>query len=83
MTKRLALVLPVAGALALVAAGAMAAEMPDDVAALVKKRLYKQRFTIAGARKRIRDLLREEREGVAAPDPVARVSSHIQRVNTW
>jgi DNA-binding transcriptional MerR regulator len=37
---------------------------------LVKKLLYGQRFTIAGARRRLRELLREERGGATAADPV-------------
>jgi hypothetical protein len=45
---------------------------PQEIEAvlLVKQLLYKQRFTIAGARKRLRELLRDERESAAAPDPV-------------
>jgi hypothetical protein len=45
---------------------------PQEIEAvlLVKALLYKQRFTIAGARKRLRDLLREEREGSPAPERV-------------
>ena len=36
---------------------------------LVKKLLYKQRFTIAGARRRLTELLREGRSEAAAPPP--------------
>jgi hypothetical protein len=49
---------------------------PQEIEAvlLVKALLYKQRFTIEGARKRLRDLLREEREG---PPPPERVDNRV------
>jgi DNA-binding transcriptional MerR regulator len=37
---------------------------------LVKRLLYKQRFTIAGARRRLRELLREGKDTQAVADPM-------------